>query len=137
MGTALAVLGLAVGLAVAVRGGPLVVEAIAGRRLEAAARSGDGVGLLRVVGGEGRSGELGRVLRRLPMRELVALGDGLVAVAGEERGARVLAAIAAVVEERNAVMERWAAARERQARWGEGGEARLTGEADGRRVEGR
>jgi hypothetical protein len=118
MGAALAVLGLAVGLAVAVRGVPLAVEAVAGRRLEAAARGRDGVGLLRLVGGggEGRS----RVLRRLPTRELVALGDGLVAAAGEERGARVLAAVAAVVEERNAAIERWAAARERHARWAEG-----------------
>ena len=132
MGTALAVLGLAVGLAVAVRGMPLVAEAVAGRRLEAAPRGRDGAGLLRMAGGEGRSRELERVLRRLPTRELVALGAGLLAAAGEERGSRVLAAVAAVVEERNTAIERWAAARERQERWDAGCEAGRTGETGGR-----
>ena len=132
MGAAVAVLGLAIGLVAAMKGVPLAAEAVAGRRLEAAARGRNRAGLLRAAGGEERSGELGRVLRRLPTRELVSLGDELVAAAGDERGARVLATVAAVVEERNAAIERWAAARDREARWGGGFEARHADETDER-----
>jgi hypothetical protein len=54
------------------------------------------------------------MLRRLPTRELLALGDGMVEAAAEERGAQVLAAIAEVVERRDLVLERWARVKERR-----------------------
>lgn len=111
---AVGVMLLAVGLVVAVKGLPLVAAAIEGRGIEAAVRQRDAHRLGRAVAGPAGFAELGRVLRRLPTRDLLALGDGMAETAGEERGAQVLAAIVDVVERRNQVLERWARVRERQ-----------------------
>jgi hypothetical protein len=124
MGGAVSVLGLAVALVIAVKGLPLVAEAMAGRRIEAAVREQDGVKLGQVVSGAAGLAELGRVLRRLPTREVVALGNRTMAEAASgERGAQVLAAIAEVVEARDQVLERWARVRERRKAQDELGKA--------------
>jgi hypothetical protein len=115
MGAAVSVLALAAGLVIAVKGLPLMVEALAGRRIEAAVRARDGKELRRAAAGAGGLAEIGRVLRQLPTVELVALGDGMrTAAAEDERGARVLAAIAEVVERRDQALARWARVRERR-----------------------
>jgi hypothetical protein len=105
---------LAVGLVVAVKGLPLVAAALEGRRIEAAVRERDGRRLRRAVTGAAGVAEVGRVLRRLPTRDLVAMGDAMVEAAGEERGAQVLAVIAEVVERRDQALERWARVREKR-----------------------
>jgi hypothetical protein len=115
MGAAVGVLALAAGLVIAVKGLPLMVEALAGRRIEAAAHQRDGLTLRRAAAGAGGLAEIGRVLRRLPTAELLALGDRMVmAAAQEEHGAQVLASIAEVVERRDQALLRWARVRERR-----------------------
>lgn len=114
MGGAVGVLLLAVAMVIAVKGLPLLGAAVEGRRIEAAVRERDGVQLRRAVTGGAGLAELDRVLRRLPTRDLLALGDGMVEAAAEERGAQVLAAIAEVVERRDLVVERWRRVRERR-----------------------
>jgi hypothetical protein len=103
-----------VALAIAVKGLPLLGAAVEGRRIEAAVRQRDGLRLRRAVAGAAGLAELDRVLRRLPTRDLLALGDGMVEAVAEERGAQVLAAIAEVVERRDLVLERWTRVRERR-----------------------
>jgi hypothetical protein len=103
-----------VGLAIAVKGLPLLGAAVGGRRIEAAVRQRDGLRLRRAVADAAGLAELDRVLRRLPTRDLLALGDGMVEAVAEERGAQVLAAIAEVVERRDLVLERWTRVRERR-----------------------
>ncbi|MBV8199070.1 MAG: hypothetical protein JOZ15_00455 [Acidobacteria bacterium] len=113
MGATVAVLALATGLVIAIKGLPLLAEAFAGRRIEAAVGEGDGLALKRAAGRAGGLAEIGRVLRRLPTAELLALGDGMVPAAAEdERGAQVLAAIAEIVERRDQAIARWARVRE-------------------------
>ena len=114
MGGAVGAVLLAVGLVVAVKGLPLIAAALEGRRIEAAVRERDGARLRQALAGAAGLAELGRVLRRLPTRELVALGDAMAAAAETERGAQVLAAIAEVVERRDQVRERWERVRERR-----------------------
>jgi hypothetical protein len=114
-----------VGLVIAVKGLPLLGAAVGGRRIETAARERDGLRLRRAVADVSALPELYRVLRRLPNRDLIALGDEVVEAAGEESGARVLAAIAEVVENRDMVLERWTRVRER---WEACGEASGGGE---------
>jgi hypothetical protein len=115
MGDAAGVLlALVVALVIAVKGLPLLSAAVEGRRIEAAVRKRDGLRLRRAVAGAAGLAELDRVLRRLPTRDLLALGDGMVEAAAEERGAQVLAAIAEVVERRDLVLERWTRVRERR-----------------------
>jgi hypothetical protein len=128
MGGAAGVLMLAVALVVAVKGLPLVAEAIEGRRIEAAVRGRDVLKLRQAVAGAAGRAELGRVLRRLPTHELLVLGNGMVEAAGEERGAQVLAAIAEVVESRDQVLERWARLRERRQARAEAPEASAAAE---------
>ena len=120
MSAAVGVLLLVVCLAVVVKGLPAIGEAFEGRRIERAARELDAVKLRRAVASAAGLAELGRVLRRLPTSELVALGNGMVAGAGEERGSQILAAIAEVVERRNQAVERWARLQERQRALQEG-----------------
>src|SRR6202049_3405183 len=103
-----------VALAIAVKGLPLLVAAVEGRRIEAAVRQRDGLRLRRAVAAAAGLAELDRVLRRLPTRDLLALGDGMVEAVAEERGAQVLAAIAEVVERRDLVLKRWTRVRERR-----------------------
>jgi hypothetical protein len=124
MGDAVGAALLAVALVIAVKGLPLLAAAIEGRRIEAAVRERDGLRLRRAVGGAAGLAELGRMLRRLPTRDLLALGDGMVEAAAEERGAQVLAAIAEVVERRDQVLERWARVKERRQPPSEGASAR-------------
>jgi hypothetical protein len=114
MGGAVGVLMLAAAVVIAVKGLPLLAAAVEGRRIELAVRERDGLRLRRIVAGTAGLAELARVLRRTATRDLVALGDGLVEAAGEERGAQVLAAIADAVERRDQVIERWARVRERR-----------------------
>ena len=114
MGGAVGAALLAVALVIAVKGLPLLAAAIEGRRIEAAVRERDGLRLRRAVGGAAGLAELGRMLRRLPTRDLLALGDGMVEAAAEERGAQVLAAIAEVVERRDLVLERWVRVKDRR-----------------------
>ena len=113
-GAAGVLLALVVALVIAVKGLPLLGAAVEGRRIEAAVRKQDGVRLRRAVAGAAGLAELDRVLRRLPTRDLLALGDGMVEAAAEERGAQVLAAITEVVERRDLVLERWTRVRERR-----------------------
>jgi hypothetical protein len=103
-----------VALVIAVKGLPLLGAAVEGRRIEAAVRQRDGLRLRRAVAGAAGLAELDRVLRRLPTRDLLALGDGMVEAVAEERGAQVLAVIAEVVERRDLVLERWTRVRERR-----------------------
>ncbi|HYL04776.1 MAG TPA: hypothetical protein VE075_01985 [Thermoanaerobaculia bacterium] len=113
----MSVLALAAGLVIAVRGLPLMLEALAGRRIEAAVRAGDCGQLRRAAAGASAAGlaEVGRVLRRLPTAELLALGDGMAAAAGEdERGAWLLAAIAEAVERRDEALARWTRVQQRR-----------------------
>lgn len=114
MGRAMVAVVLAVGLVVAVKGLPLIAAAIEGRRIEAAVRGRDGLRLRRALAGAAGLAELGRVLGRLPTRDLVTLGNGMVDAAETERGAQVLAAIAEVVERRDQVLERWERLRQRR-----------------------
>src|ERR1700726_4458421 len=108
MGGAVGALALmVVGLVIAVKGPPLLGGGVGGRRIETAARERDGPRLRRAVADVSALPELYRVLRRLPTRDLIALGDEMVEAAGEESGTRVLAAIADVVENRDMVLERW------------------------------
>jgi hypothetical protein len=115
MGGAVGVLLLAVALVIAVKGLPQIVLALEGRRIEAAVRQGDAPRLRRAVAGATGLAELGRVLARLPTRDLLALGNGMVEAAGEERGAQILAAIVEVVERRDRVLDRWERVLERRA----------------------
>jgi hypothetical protein len=115
MGGAVGVLMLAVALVIAVKGLPLATVALEGRRIEAAVREGDAPRLRRAIAGAEGLAELRRVLARLPTRDLLALGNGLVEPAEDERGAQILAAIADVVERRDQVVDRWARLRERRA----------------------
>jgi hypothetical protein len=129
MGAAVGLLALAAGLVIAIKALPLMVEALAGRRIEAAVRERDERPLRRAAAGAGGLAEIGRVLRRLPTAELMALGDRMVmAAAEEEHGARVLGAIAEVVERRNDALARWARVRERRQGLATA-EARTTGVA--------
>jgi hypothetical protein len=116
MGGAVGVLLLAVALVIAAKGLPQIGAALEGRRIEAAVREGDAPRLRRAVVGAAGLAELGRVLARLPTRDLLALGNGMVEAAGEERGAQILAAIVEVVERRDRVLDRWARVLERRAR---------------------
>jgi hypothetical protein len=120
-GVAGVLLALVVALVIAVRGLPLLAAAVEGRRIEAAVLARDGLRLRRAVAGAAGLAELGRVLRRLPTQDLLALGDGMVEAAAEERGAQVLAAIAEVVERRDLVLERWTRVRERRQASARGG----------------
>ncbi|HEY6321163.1 MAG TPA: hypothetical protein VJA16_06365 [Thermoanaerobaculia bacterium] len=113
-GAAGVLLALVVALVIAVKGLPLLSAAVEGRRIEAAVRQRDGLRLRRAVGGATGRAELDRVLRRLPTGDLLALGDGWVEAAADERGVQVLAAITEVVERRDLVLERWARVRERR-----------------------
>jgi hypothetical protein len=115
MGGAVGVLTLAVALAIAVKGLPLVSAALEGRRIEAAARAGDAATLRRAVAGSAGLAELGRVLARLPTRELLALGNGMVEAAEDERGAQILSAIVDAIERRDQVVARWTRVQERRA----------------------
>jgi hypothetical protein len=105
---AVGVLLLVVALAIGARGLPVVAAALEGRRIEAAVRHRDGRALRRAVAGAAGLAELGRVLRQLPTAELLTLGGGMAAEAGDERGAQILAAIAEAVERRDLALERWA-----------------------------
>jgi hypothetical protein len=105
---AVGVLLLVVALAIGARGLPVVAAALEGRRIEAAVRHRDGRALRRAVAGAAGLAELGRVLRQLQTAELLALGGGIAADAGDERGAQILAAIAEAVERRDLALERWA-----------------------------
>ena len=115
MGGAVSVLVLAVALVIGVKGLPQIAAALEGRRIEAAVRQGDAPSLRRAVAGATGLAELGRVLARVPTRDLLALGNGMVEAAGEERGAQILAAIVEVVERRDRVLDRWARVLERRA----------------------
>src|ERR1700680_2798065 len=92
----------------------LALVVVEGRRMEAAVRQRDGLRLRRAVAAAAGLAELDRVLRRLPTRDLLALGDGMVEAVAEERGAQVLAAIAEVVVRRDLVLKRWTRVRERR-----------------------
>jgi hypothetical protein len=107
-GAAVGVLLLVLTLAIGARGLPVVAAAVEGRRIETAVRNRDGRGLRRAVAGAAGLAELGRVLRRLPTAELLALGGGIAAAAGDERDTQILAAIAGAVERRDLALERWA-----------------------------
>jgi len=102
-----------VGLVIAVKGLPLLGAAVGGRRIERAARERDGPRLRRAAADISALPELYVALRRLPNRDLIALGDEMVEAAGEESGARVLTAIAEVVEQREMALARWTGVRER------------------------
>ena len=121
MGGAVSVLLLAVALVIAVKGLPQIAVALEGRRIEAAVRQGDAPRLRRAVAGASGLAELGRVLARVPTRDLLALGNGMVEAAGDERGAQILAAIVEVVERRDRVLDRWARVLERRAPAAAGG----------------
>jgi hypothetical protein len=94
-------------LLTAIRGLPLLAEALQGRRIEEAVRSRDGAKLQRSIGGAYGFAELRRILRRLSTAELLALGEVIAPAAGEERGNQALAAIGEVVEHRQAVVSLW------------------------------
>jgi hypothetical protein len=115
MGGAVGVLLLAVALVIAAKGLPQIGAALEGRRIEAAVREGDAARLRRAVVGAAGLAELGRVLARVPTRDLLALGNGMVEAAGEERGALILASIVEVVERRDRVLDRWERVLERRA----------------------
>src|ERR1700674_2697616 len=115
MGGAVILLLLAVAMVIAVRGLPQIAAALEGRRIEAAVREGDAPRLRRAVAGATGLAQLGRALARVPTRDLLALGDGMVEAAGEERGAQILAAIVEVVERRDRALDRWARVLERRA----------------------
>src|ERR1700674_5242448 len=107
MGGAVILLLLAVAMVIAVRGLPQIAAALEGRRIEAAVREGDAPRLRRAVAGATGLAELGRVLARVPTRDLLALGDGMVEAAGQDRGAQILRATVEVVEHRDRVLDRW------------------------------
>lgn len=115
MGGAVGVMMLAVALAIAVKGLPLLTAALEGRRIDAAVREGDAPRLQRAIAGAEGLAELRRVLARLPTRDLLALGSGMASAAEEERGAHILSVIADVVERRDLVVDRWARLLERRA----------------------
>jgi len=115
MGGAVGVLLLAVALVIAAKGLPQIGAALEGRRIDAAVREGDAARLRRAVVGAAGLAELGRVLARVPTRDLLALGNGMVEAAGEERGALILASIVEVVERRDRVLDRWERVLERRA----------------------
>jgi hypothetical protein len=114
MAGAVGLVALAVALVIAVKGLPLIASAVEGRRIEEAVRARDGTRLRRAVAGAAGLAELGRVLRRVPTRELLALGAAVEGAAGEERGAQVLSAIAEAVERRDEALARWERVRERR-----------------------
>jgi hypothetical protein len=107
MGSAFTVLMMAGCLVLVVRGWPLVREGLAGRRLEAALRQGGAERLAGVIGAPARLAEARALLAELPSRDLQALGDQLLALVETQRGAALLAEVAAVVEARQEAEARW------------------------------
>jgi hypothetical protein len=107
MGSGLVVLALAGGVVMAVRGWPLVGEALAGRRLEEALRRGRTGRLLALLGAPGRLAEARRSLEQLSTAELVALGDRMLGAVETDRGAAVLGAVADIVAARRGIEARW------------------------------